>query len=235
MRSRLPPRWREHLFIATTTPWQGPSLPAFRGLIEPLWYGWMLLQPQQTVRVYLTFILFTVQSDWSLLAKTITDITGGTMPTIPGDFPRHVLRSQDLTLEHIEYLMNLADVLRSIHQHGKGGLAQLKMLLTEVLIYLIFYEPSTRTRISFETAGKLLGATVIHTESAGAYSSAKKGETLADTIRTLCAFHPTVIVLRHTDEGSSNVAAQSVWNDTHIINAGDGSGQQRCHLCRPYP
>ncbi len=92
----------------------------------------------------------------------------------------------------------------------------------ETLINL-FYEPSTRTRISFGMAASHLGMSVEGTENAEIFSSAAKGETLEDTIRVLNEYDPSVIVLRHPETGSANRAAAV--SDVPIINAGDGMGE----------
>lgn len=90
------------------------------------------------------------------------------------------------------------------------------------LLATLFYEPSTRTRLSFESAMKKLGGDVISTEDAPHFSSAVKGESLTDTIRVVGEF-ADVIVLRHYEEGSSQKA--SLVSKVPIINAGDGQGQ----------
>ena len=86
----------------------------------------------------------------------------------------------------------------------------------------LFYEPSTRTRLSFEAAMYRLGGEVITTESAREFSSAAKGETLEDTIRIVEGYSD-VIVLRHYESGSARRAADVA--KVPIINAGDGPGQ----------
>lgn len=86
----------------------------------------------------------------------------------------------------------------------------------------LFYEPSTRTRFSFESAMLRLGGQVISTENAGEFSSAAKGETLEDTIR-IVNHYADVIVLRHPIRGASARAARV--SDIPVINAGDGAGQ----------
>lgn len=91
------------------------------------------------------------------------------------------------------------------------------------LMATLFYEPSTRTRLSFEAAMRRLGGSVLTTESAGEFSSAAKGETLEDTVRTVEAY-ADVIVLRHFAAGSAARAAAAV-PSTPLINAGDGPGQ----------
>lgn len=87
----------------------------------------------------------------------------------------------------------------------------------------LFYEPSTRTRLSFEFAAGNLGLKVAGTENASEFSSVAKGETLEDTIRVINEYDVDIIVLRHTDIGSAAQAA-SVSNAS-IVNAGDGSGE----------
>lgn len=86
----------------------------------------------------------------------------------------------------------------------------------------IFYEPSTRTRLSFESAIAKLGGSILSTESAGEYSSAAKGETLEDTIRTV-ENYADCIIIRHFQEGAARRAATV--SSVPIINAGDGPGQ----------
>lgn len=95
-------------------------------------------------------------------------------------------------------------------------------VLNNRLVATLFYEPSTRTRLSFEAASELLGASLISTESAGIYSSAAKGETLEDTIRTVAGY-ADAIVLRYHTEGGAQIAASV--SEVPIINAGDGSGE----------
>jgi len=86
----------------------------------------------------------------------------------------------------------------------------------------LFYEPSTRTRLSFESAMLRMGGSVLGTEAAHVFSSAMKGETLEDTIRMVCAY-ADVIVLRHDREGAAAQAAAVA--TVPVINAGDGPGE----------
>jgi len=86
----------------------------------------------------------------------------------------------------------------------------------------LFYEPSTRTRFSFETAMYRLGGSVISTENAAEFSSVAKGETLEDTVRILNGY-ADVLVLRHYEVGSAKRAASV--SRVPVINAGDGAGQ----------
>ena len=88
---------------------------------------------------------------------------------------------------------------------------------------VLFWEPSTRTRTSFELAAKHLGMSVTSTENAAQFSSTIKGETLPDTIRVMSGYHPSVVVMRHTQSGSAQIAADC--STVPIINAGDGSGE----------
>jgi len=93
--------------------------------------------------------------------------------------------------------------------------------LQNKVVATLFYEPSTRTRLSFETATLKLGGQVISTENAGETSSNVKGETLEDTIRTINGY-ADAIVLRHPALGSAELAAR--YSAVPIVNAGDGGG-----------
>lgn len=93
-------------------------------------------------------------------------------------------------------------------------------VLENKLLACVFYEPSTRTRFSFEAAMHKLGGDVIQTESAGHFSSAMKGETLEDSIRTIGGY-VDAIVLRHPETGAAERAA--LVSTVPIINGGDGS------------
>src|SRR6056297_123037 len=89
------------------------------------------------------------------------------------------------------------------------------------LLGLMFYEPSTRTKMSFETAIKRLGGDVVDMGSVDS-SSVKKGESLADTVRVIEGY-TDALVLRHPSEGSARMASEFV--DVPLVNAGDGAGQ----------
>jgi aspartate carbamoyltransferase len=89
-------------------------------------------------------------------------------------------------------------------------------------IALLFYEPSTRTRLSFESAAKKLGADVLVIENPQAFSSVAKGETFEDTVRVISQY-ADCIVLRHPSRGASKLASDYV--DIPVINAGDGTGE----------
>src|SRR3990170_6854979 len=91
--------------------------------------------------------------------------------------------------------------------------------LSGKIMATLFYEPSTRTRLSFESAMMRLGGSVIATDNAAEFSSAIKGETLEDTIRVVNSFCD-VVVLRHFVSGASEIA--SSYSKIPVINAGDG-------------
>jgi aspartate carbamoyltransferase catalytic subunit len=95
-------------------------------------------------------------------------------------------------------------------------------ILNHRIMASLFYEPSTRTRLSFESAMFRLGGDVITTESAREFSSAAKGETLEDTIRIIEGYSD-VVVMRHYESGAARRAANVA--SVPIINAGDGPGQ----------
>ena len=125
---------------------------------------------------------------------------------------KHLVESQQFTPEILFYLFGKADELRENASESLKG----KILAT------LFYEPSTRTRLSFESAMHRMGGRVISTESASEFSSAAKGESLNDTIRVI-ADYSDCIVIRHHEEGSALKASQI--SKVPIINAGDGKGQ----------
>ncbi len=87
---------------------------------------------------------------------------------------------------------------------------------------MLFYEPSTRTRFSFEAAAQALGATCISTENARQFSSAYKGETLADTVRIASGYVDAIVLRYHQTGGAQEAALHAT---VPVINAGDGTGQ----------
>jgi aspartate carbamoyltransferase catalytic subunit len=125
---------------------------------------------------------------------------------------QHIIRSQQFDRKSIEKLFALATQLQSSFDDSLRG----KVMAT------LFYEPSTRTRLSFESAMTRLGGGVISTENAREASSASKGETLEDTIKIVNQY-ADVIVLRHFEAGSARRASEV--SQVPIINAGDGAGQ----------
>lgn len=127
---------------------------------------------------------------------------------------KHILSARQFDKKTLENLFNLADQIRK----GKFD----KNALSGKIMASLFYEPSTRTRLSFESAMQRLGGRIISTENASEFSSAAKGETLEDTIRVIGAYCD-VIVLRHILPGASQTAAK--YARVPIINAGDGEGE----------
>lgn len=125
----------------------------------------------------------------------------------------NLIEAQQLTLPLIFSLFNEADKLR------KGAAAP---FLKGKILATLFYEASTRTRLSFESAMLKLGGSVITTENAKEFSSAVKGESLEDTIRIVSTY-ADCIALRHHEEGAAKRAVKV--SDIPIINAGDGRGQ----------
>jgi len=128
---------------------------------------------------------------------------------------RHVIESQQFSRTLLEELFARADEIKREPHRFMGRLAGLVMAA-------LFYEPSTRTRLSFEAAMLRLGGQTMGTDNAREFSSAAKGETLEDTIRIVSGY-ADVIVLRHSEEGAAKRAAAV--SDVPIINAGDGPGQ----------
>ncbi|PWU02714.1 MAG: aspartate carbamoyltransferase [Candidatus Melainabacteria bacterium] len=129
---------------------------------------------------------------------------------------RHLIDTKDLTLAEVGYLINQAkkykkDLLARTPPHSA---------LSGRILANLFYENSTRTRLSFELAGRHLGMTVLNLDMA--VSSAKKGESPEDTARTLGALGINAIVQRHSGSGSAQRLADAVSDQISVVNAGDG-------------
>ena len=130
-------------------------------------------------------------------------------------FPhRSLLDIEGLTRIDVERILDTAEAFLQV---SRRPVRKVPTLRGKTVINL-FYEASTRTRTSFELAGKRLSADVINMSVSA--SSVKKGETLQDTCRTLEAMHPDVIVIRHNASGAPNYVASKV--GCSVINAGDG-------------
>lgn len=127
---------------------------------------------------------------------------------------RHIISMRDFSRVEIDRILQRAETLETFASKRSSNLLDGKILA------MLFYEPSTRTRLSFETAMKRLGGETINMVSTEA-SSASKGEMLADTIKVVGEY-ADVIVLRHPKEGSARMSAEM--SDVPIINAGDGAG-----------
>jgi aspartate carbamoyltransferase catalytic subunit len=128
---------------------------------------------------------------------------------------KHVIESQQFSKKFLTELFETTKYMKDNEYKVSG-------LLKGKIVALLFYEPSTRTRFSFESAILRLGAEKITTENAKEFSSASKGETLQDSIKVINAY-ADFIVLRHFEDDSSEIAS-SVSN-IPIINAGAGRGQ----------
>lgn len=128
---------------------------------------------------------------------------------------RHLLDSQDFTMEELEKLFGLAE---KIQQHPEKYLDVCK----GNLLASLFYEPSTRTRFSFEAAMLRLGGEVIGFDDPSG-SSVAKGESLGDTLKTVECY-ADVAVMRHPKEGAARLASQYL-SAMPLINAGDGGHQ----------
>ncbi|MDE1865629.1 MAG: aspartate carbamoyltransferase [Candidatus Micrarchaeota archaeon] len=131
-----------------------------------------------------------------------------------GERLKHFVESQQLDEKLIYNLFRGAD---SFRQNPRSNLN-----LDGKTVAMLFYEPSTRTRFSFESAAMGLGAKIIGTEDAKKFSSTAKGESLEDTIMVVGGYCDG-IVLRHDQNGAAARAAEI--SDVPIINAGDGKGQ----------
>jgi aspartate carbamoyltransferase catalytic subunit len=136
----------------------------------------------------------------------------------------HVLRAQQFDPPSLECLFREAHLAEEIINSGGSNLLKGKIVLT------LFYEPSTRTRLSFEFATYHLGGRVLSSEAAREFSSAAKGESIEDTIRVVCRYRPSAIVIRHYQEGAAERAAAVALDPRRgrpvpVFNAGDGPGQ----------
>ncbi|GEP26394.1 MULTISPECIES: aspartate carbamoyltransferase catalytic subunit [Cryobacterium] len=130
---------------------------------------------------------------------------------------RHLLSTKDLARDEV---INLLDIAEDMADVGQREVKKLPTLRGKTVVNL-FFEDSTRTRISFEAAAKRLSADVINFSAKG--SSVSKGESLKDTAQTLAAIGADGVVIRHPASGAPAVLAASGWIDAGIINAGDGT------------
>jgi aspartate carbamoyltransferase catalytic subunit len=129
---------------------------------------------------------------------------------------RHILSARQFTREDLDLVLEHAAAMEIlVKEKGWSNTLAGKVMAT------IFYEPSTRTRMSFEFAMSKLGGKVCGTENAKEFSSASKGETIEDTVRVLS--YADVIVIRHYEQGAAERAAKV--SAVPIINAGDGPGE----------
>jgi len=127
---------------------------------------------------------------------------------------RHLLDTDVLTWPQIELVLDTADVMAEILARRRPR----SEVLRGIGVTNLFYEASTRTRVSFEVAAKHLSADVVNVSVTG--SSIEKGESLLDTIRTLESLGTRVLVMRHATSGAPYLAARELRGS--VINAGDG-------------
>jgi aspartate carbamoyltransferase catalytic subunit len=131
-------------------------------------------------------------------------------------FPhKHILGTEQLTREDIQMILDTADSFKEI---STREIKKVPTLRGKTIVNL-FYEASTRTRTSFEIAGKRLSADTINITASS--SSVVKGETLEDTARNIEAMKPDIIVMRHAASGAPHYLAKRL--DCSVINAGDGA------------
>ena len=128
--------------------------------------------------------------------------------------PRHLLSMADLDRADIEQILGLTD---SFAEVGERNIPRVPALRGKTIAWL-FYEDSTRTRLSFETAAKRLSADTMNFSVAS--SSVNKGESLRDTVETIAAMGVDGIVVRHRAAGAPHQVAR--WTDAAVVNAGDG-------------
>ncbi|HEU4849792.1 MAG TPA: aspartate carbamoyltransferase catalytic subunit [Terrimesophilobacter sp.] len=130
---------------------------------------------------------------------------------------RHLLSTKNLGREEA---IGILDVAEDMAEVAGREVPRLPALRGRTVVNL-FYEDSTRTRISFEAAAKRLSADVINFSAKG--SSVSKGESLKDTAQTLTAMGADAVIVRHPASGAPQVLADSGWIDAGIVNAGDGT------------
>lgn len=128
---------------------------------------------------------------------------------------KHLLGIKDITLQDIELIFETADNFKEVINRPIKKVPSLR----DVTIANVFFENSTRTRLSFELAQKRLSADVINFSASN--SSVKKGETLLDTVNNILAMKVDMIVMRHASPGAPHYLAKHI--QANIINAGDGT------------
>ncbi len=128
---------------------------------------------------------------------------------------QHLLGAETLTREQVTFILDQAKPFQEFQRHPLKKLATLR----GKTVALAFFEPSTRTRISFATAAARLGADTMNLQAEA--SSLRKGESLIDTVQTLEAMRPDGIVIRHSASGAAEFVAQRL--AIPVLNAGDGS------------
>jgi aspartate carbamoyltransferase catalytic subunit len=128
----------------------------------------------------------------------------------------NIISIRDFSIDDVEYILKLAEKMEPIARSEKAS-----NVLAGKILGMLFYEPSTRTRLSFETSMKRLGGSTVGFAEAGV-SSVTKGENLNDTVKIVSEY-VDAIVIRHNMEGAARYVSDIV--DVPVINAGDGAGQ----------
>lgn len=131
----------------------------------------------------------------------------------------HVISAEQFTPAQIKSIFSRADFLKQADKND-GQRRELADRHKGRQLATMFFQPSTRTRLSFETAGAKLGLGVISTENAREHSSSSKGETIEDTMQILNGYNIDIVVIRHNESGSVPRAAAA--SKYPVINAGDG-------------
>lgn len=131
----------------------------------------------------------------------------------------HIISAEQFSPDQIKQIIARADFLKQADRLV-GSRRQLADRHKGRQVATMFFQPSTRTRLSFETAALKLGAGVVSTENAREHSSSSKGETIEDTVRILNGYNHDIIVMRHHESGGVIRAAAA--SRVPIINAGDG-------------
>jgi aspartate carbamoyltransferase catalytic subunit len=129
---------------------------------------------------------------------------------------QHLLTTEGLPAS---ILLNILDTAESFIGVTERDVKKVPLLRGKS-IFNLFFEPSTRTRTTFEIAAKRLSADVVNLNIAA--SSQSKGETLLDTVNNLSAMHADMFVVRHSQSGAAHLIARHVQPEIHVINAGDG-------------
>ncbi|MCU1526788.1 MAG: aspartate carbamoyltransferase [Frondihabitans sp.] len=130
---------------------------------------------------------------------------------------KHLLSTLDLSRDDALQILDISEDMADVSTREVRKLPTLR----GITVVNLFFEDSTRTRISFEAAAKRLSADVINFAAKG--SSVSKGESLKDTAQTLAAMGADGIVIRHPASGAPRVLAESGWVDAGVVNAGDGT------------
>src|SRR5262249_7529048 len=138
-------------------------------------------------------------------------------PQLNGDGSlQHLLTIEGLPREVLLHILETASSFMGVTEREVKKVP----LLRGKSVFNLFFEPSTRTRTTFEIAAKRLSADVINLSIAA--SSSTKGEPLLDTVDTLAAMHADMFVVRHSSSGAAHLIASHVAPQIHVINAGDG-------------